>query len=73
MEFQRNVLARGGPGANYGSGSRAVIRRDGMILTNAHVVGAARTVEVGLADGRTFTGTVLGRDAALDVAVAGGA
>ena len=54
---------------NYGSGSGAVIRRDGMILTNAHVVGPARTVQVGLADGRKVTGTVLGRDAGLDVAV----
>ena len=54
---------------NYGSGSGAVIRRDGMILTNAHVVGSARTVQVGLADGRKVTGTVLGRDPGLDVAV----
>ena len=54
---------------NYGSGSGALIRRDGMILTNAHVVGTARTVQVGLADGRKVTGTVLGRDAGLDVAV----
>jgi len=54
---------------NYGSGSGAVIRRDGMILTNAHVVGTARTVQVGLADGRKVVGTVLGRDAGLDVAV----
>jgi S1-C subfamily serine protease len=55
--------------ANYGSGSGAVIRRDGMILTNAHVVGTARTVQVGLADGRKVAGTVLGRDPGLDVAV----
>jgi S1-C subfamily serine protease len=53
----------------YGSGSGAVIRRDGMILTNAHVVGTARTVQVGLADGRKVDGTVLGRDVGLDVAV----
>jgi len=53
----------------YGSGSGAVIRRDGMILTNAHVVGTARTVQVGLADGRKVSGQVLGRDVGLDVAV----
>lgn len=52
-----------------GSGSGAIIRADGMILTNAHVVGAARTVNVGLADGQRLEGTVLARDAALDVAV----
>src|SRR5690349_5021633 len=54
---------------NYGSRSGAVIRKDGMILTNAHVVGAANTVQVGLADGRKVTGRVLGRDPGLDVAV----
>jgi serine protease Do len=40
-----------------------------MILTNAHVVGTARTVNVGLADGRSLEGTVLARDVGLDVAV----
>ena len=53
----------------HGSGTGVVIRRDGMILTNAHVVGTARSVQVGLADGRKVTGTVLGRDVGLDVAV----
>lgn len=54
---------------NYGSGSGAIIRRDGMILTNAHVVGTASAVRVGLADGRVLDGSVLGRDPTLDVAV----
>lgn len=54
---------------DYGSGSGAIIRPDGMILTNAHVVGTARTVRVGLADGRALDGSVLGRDPTLDVAV----
>ncbi len=54
------------PGA---SGSGVVIRRDGVILTNAHVVGDARQVKVELADGRTLDGTVLGRDPSVDVAV----
>ena len=54
---------------NYGSGSGAIIRRDGMILTNAHVVGTASAVRVGLADGRSLDGRVVGRDPTLDVAV----
>jgi serine protease Do len=54
---------------SYGTGNAALIRRDGMILTNAHVVGTATRVQVGLADGRKVTGTVLGRDPGLDVAV----
>ena len=52
-----------------GSGSGVIVNRDGMVVTNAHVVGNARTVEVGLADGRTLRGEVLGRDQTIDVAV----
>jgi serine protease Do len=51
------------------SGSGIIIRRDGVILTNAHVVGDATTLQVELADGRTLQGTVLGRDPTVDVAV----
>ncbi|HYK01973.1 MAG TPA: trypsin-like peptidase domain-containing protein [Thermoanaerobaculia bacterium] len=52
-----------------GSGSGVIVRADGIIITNAHVVGNARTVEVTTADGRTLTGTVLGRDTQLDTAI----
>jgi S1-C subfamily serine protease len=52
-----------------GTGSGVIIRADGVILTNAHVVGNARTVRVGLADGSEHQGTVLGRDATIDIAV----
>lgn len=52
-----------------GSGSGVIIRSDGVVLTNAHVVGNARTVEIRTADGQTFTGTVLGRDTSIDIAV----
>ncbi|MGZ8376368.1 MAG: S1C family serine protease [Gemmatirosa sp.] len=52
-----------------GSGSGVVIRRDGVVLTNAHVVGNARTVTITLADGRQLPGQVLGRDPTVDVAV----
>jgi S1-C subfamily serine protease len=52
-----------------GSGSGVIVRADGVIITNAHVVGGARTVEVRTADGRTFSGTVLGRDETVDTAV----
>ena len=52
-----------------GSGSGVIIRADGVILTNAHVVGNARQVEVGLADGRRVVGEVLGRDPRMDIAV----
>lgn len=52
-----------------GSGSGVIIRRDGVILTNAHVVGRMRVVMVGLANGEEHQGQVLGRDPGLDLAV----
>ena len=52
-----------------GSGSGVIVSRDGVVITNAHVVGESRAVEVGLADGRTIPGQVLGRDPTIDVAV----
>jgi serine protease DegQ len=54
---------------NGGSGSGVIVRADGVILTNAHVVGNAREVRVTTADGRTLTGRVLGRDVDVDTAV----
>jgi S1-C subfamily serine protease len=54
------------PGA---SGSGVIVRREGIILTNAHVVGTARQVEIGLADGRRVQAEVIGRDPSIDIAV----
>jgi serine protease Do len=52
-----------------GSGSGVIIREDGVILTNAHVVGNMRRVIVGMANGDTIIGDVLGRAPDLDLAV----
>lgn len=52
-----------------GLGSGVIVQRDGVIITNAHVVGDASEVEVGLADGRNLPGRVLGRDPTVDVAI----
>ena len=52
-----------------GSGSGVVISTDGVILTNNHVVGNQRLVEIGFVDGRRVDGEVLGRDPSLDIAV----
>lgn len=52
-----------------GLGSGVLISSGGVLLTNAHVVGAATQVRVGLTDGRRLTGTVIGRDRSADVAV----
>ncbi|MDJ1184891.1 HhoA/HhoB/HtrA family serine endopeptidase [Roseofilum casamattae] len=52
-----------------GSGSGFVINSEGIILTNAHVIEGADTVDVTLKDGRTLEGKVLGTDPVTDVAV----
>jgi len=52
-----------------GTGSGFVIRPDGLILTNAHVVDGVDTVTVKLTDGRELRGKVLGTDPLTDVAV----
>lgn len=52
-----------------GTGSGFIISSDGMILTNAHVVDGADTVNVTLKDGRSFAGKVTGTDPITDVAV----
>jgi serine protease Do len=52
-----------------GSGSGVIIRQDGVILTNAHVVGNMAQVTVVLATGEEHAGQVLGRDRGMDLAV----
>lgn len=52
-----------------GTGSGFIINGDGQILTNAHVVQGADTVNVTLKDGRSFVGKVMGADPVTDVAV----
>jgi len=52
-----------------GQGSGFIIRNDGLILTNAHVVSGADTVTVKMKDGRELQGKVLGADSLTDVAV----
>ncbi len=55
--------------AGNSTGSGSIITADGLVLTNAHVVGRARTVTVQLSDGRSFTGDVVGyADDGLDLA-----
>ncbi|MGC1306009.1 MAG: HhoA/HhoB/HtrA family serine endopeptidase [Phormidesmis sp.] len=52
-----------------GVGSGFIVSEDGRVITNAHVVEGADTVQVTLKDGRTFEGKVLGSDPVTDVAV----
>ena len=52
-----------------GEGSGFIVRADGLILTNAHVVSGADEVVVKLTDRREFRARVLGSDRLTDVAV----
>jgi S1-C subfamily serine protease len=64
------IFGRGpSSGEVRGLGSGFIIRPDGVILTNAHVVQGADQVKVTLKDGRTFDGRVVGLDTATDLAV----
>ncbi len=52
-----------------GQGSGFITQKDGIILTNAHVVSGADRVTVTLKDGREFEGVVKGSDEVTDLAV----
>ena len=52
-----------------GTGSGFVIRKDGLILTNNHVVENAREITVTLSDKQQYKAKVLGRDPKTDLAL----
>ena len=59
----------GQPREQRGSGSGVIIRPDGYIVTNNHVVAGATKVSVTLNDNRQYDATVVGTDPATDVAI----
>ncbi len=52
-----------------GLGSGVVIRPDGLILTNNHVIEDASKIQVTLSNGKTYKGKVVGADPISDVAL----
>ena len=52
-----------------GAGSGVTFTPDGYVLTNAHVVEGARSLELGFTDGSSSKATVVGVDHATDLAV----
>ncbi|MBE9046181.1 trypsin-like peptidase domain-containing protein [Pleurocapsales cyanobacterium LEGE 10410] len=52
-----------------GQGSGFITQKNGIVLTNAHVVSGADRVTVTLKDGREFEGIVTGKDEVTDLAV----
>jgi Do/DeqQ family serine protease len=57
------------PRRQAGLGSGVVVRPDGYILTNHHVIDGASTVRVELTDGRSFEAQIVGADQPSDLAV----
>jgi len=58
-----------GVSPSQGAGSGVIVRPDGYILTNNHVVQDAQTIRVTLVSGKTLTGKVVGTDPFADLAV----
>jgi serine protease DegQ len=61
------VLAAGVGGQGQGSG--VIVRRDGLIVTNAHVVQGAEAVEVAFASGAREPAEIVAADADVDLAL----
>ena len=57
------------PDERRSPGSGFIIRQDGYLVTNAHVVGDAERIQVRLTDGRRFEGRVVGLDERVDLAL----
>jgi serine protease Do len=67
--FFRGQPFQGHPAPVHGEGSGFIIRSDGVILTNAHVVNGATEVTVRMTDRREYTAKVIGVDTKSDIAV----
>ena len=67
--FEYFFGGRSGQRVTPGIGSGFIVRDDGVIVTNAHVVAGATRVSVALRDGTTFPARVVGADQTNDLAV----
>jgi S1-C subfamily serine protease len=63
------IVDDGGPDSGGAAGTGFVISRDGVIVTNNHVVEGAREIQAVFSDGTTRDATVLGRNPPSDLAV----
>jgi Do/DeqQ family serine protease len=61
--------AQGGPRVMRGLGSGVIVRADGHILTNHHVIDGAQDIKVELVNHRVFNAELVGSDPPSDLAV----
>jgi serine protease Do len=67
--FEQFFGGRSGQRSTAGLGSGFVVRADGAIVTNAHVVSGATRISVAMRDGATYPATLVGIDETNDLAV----
>lgn len=68
-EFFKHFGPKGKHFKREGMGSGVIVSKDGLILTNAHVVRDADEIKVKLSDKRSFEAKVVGADKESDIAV----
>ncbi len=67
--FEQFFGGRSGERTSASIGSGFVVRTDGIIVTNAHVVNGATTLSIALSNGTTYPATIVGVDEVNDIAV----
>src|SRR5436190_17893628 len=65
----RSMHASHSSRTGFATGSGVLVTRDGLALTNSHVVHGATAVEASRPDGKVVVADVLGEDPATDLAV----
>jgi serine protease Do len=67
--YEQFFGGRSGRRASAGLGSGFIVRQDGVIVTNAHVIAGATRISVALRDGTSYVAKLLGSDETNDLAV----